>query len=114
MESCFADAGRKVSLIASTFGNSEFERTNSENFRKGGLLALDNDWGVQFLFFEILRKLVLLCLFGSSTRFETGLMEIDEGVARFLCSRMGFLVSGSEFFGGEVGIDLGGGKVRVS
>ena len=34
--------------------------------------------------------------------------------ARFLCSRMGFLVSGSEFFGGEVGIDLGGGKVRVS
>ena len=28
----------------------------------------------------------------------------------FLCSRMGFLVSRSEFFGGEVDVDLGGGK----
>ena len=32
----------------------------------------------------------------------------------FLCPRMGFLISGPEFFSGKVGIDLGGGEVCVS
>ena len=46
-------------------------------------------------------------------RWDAGFQE-DWGIVGVLGSRMGFLVSGSEFFGGEVGIDLGGGKVRVS
>lgn len=32
----------------------------------------------------------------------------------FLCPWMGFLVSGSEFFGGKMGIDLGGGEICMS
>lgn len=37
-----------------------------------------------------------------------------KNVRVFLCSRMGFLVGSLEFFGGEVGVDLGGGEVCVA
>lgn len=70
-----ADVGKKEESFVGWRVFFGIQKDEFGHFRKEGLLALDNDWGVEFLFLGILRKLVLSCLLGSSTRFGTGFKE---------------------------------------
>ena len=91
------------------------QKDGSGGFSEGRIVGFGQWLGSGILVFRDFEKTgfaLFARLFNAfRNRIQRGLME---GMHGFLCSRMGFLVGDSEFFGREVGVDLGGGEVCMA